>query len=148
MVKIAYIPVFQSTLYTLSADHLNIDGPPFPVKYEKKLGPLSVEKLHVGVCVCVCETVPFWVPRTHACLVCCPIPRCLDLQGTIQHSPFCLRPQCRLVSSLFGPDPSWAYPRHLSFPFPAPDNHSEYEQTFLFLFRNISITIIFLLRFY
>ncbi len=39
----------------LSVDHSNIDGRPFLVKVWKNLGPLLVEKLHLGVCECVKE---------------------------------------------------------------------------------------------
>ncbi len=39
----------------LSADHLNIDGPPFPVKCVRKFRyALSGEVTYKGVCVCVC----------------------------------------------------------------------------------------------
>ncbi len=43
---------FQSALHMLSADHLNIDGPPFSVKCVRKFR--SALGGEVGKCVCVC----------------------------------------------------------------------------------------------
>ncbi len=51
----------QSVLHMLSADHGNIDGPPFPVKCIRKFrSALGGEVAYrcVCVCVCVCMCVP------------------------------------------------------------------------------------------
>ncbi len=48
---------FQSALRMLSAKHLNIDGPPFPIKFVRIFGSaLGGEVTYKGVCV-----------RTRAC---------------------------------------------------------------------------------
>ncbi len=45
---------FQSALHMLSAGHLNIDCPPFPVKCVRKFGSaLGGEVVYRCVCVCV-----------------------------------------------------------------------------------------------
>ncbi len=49
----------QSTLHMLSADHLNIDGPPFPVKCVRKFKSALGEEVAYR-CVCVGA-------RAHAC---------------------------------------------------------------------------------
>ncbi len=57
--------IFQSTLHMLSVDHLNIDGPPFPVKCVRKFGSaLGGEVTSRCVCACVRAWVSEWyVPR-------------------------------------------------------------------------------------
>ncbi len=57
---------FHSALRMLSADHLNIDGPPVPVKCVKKFrSALGGEVTHRCACVCVCVIYGFVKAGSH-----------------------------------------------------------------------------------
>ncbi len=78
---------FQSVLHMLSANHLNIDGPPFPVKCVRKFGSaLGGEVVCVCVRVCVC-TYMMWMcqERTLCIFYTCEV-RTFDQEQTHSRS--------------------------------------------------------------